>query len=111
MNRPKHSSSAVHRYQHEQFPLQSKACADLEPVVTWGLMENLKTEFESKSNQRPRQEGASNTTEATSMLDTELRDSKLMPSADENTLVLHIPVSVKKMVIISVGGKKFAMEL
>lgn len=34
INRSKHTSTAVHSYQCEQFPLQSKICADLEPSIT-----------------------------------------------------------------------------
>lgn len=39
----------------------------------------------------------------------EIKDG--MKSLDENTLVLQVPVTVKKVVILTEGGKKLVKEL
>lgn len=38
MNWSKHTSTAVHSYQREQFPLQSKVCAEFEPAIRQEIM-------------------------------------------------------------------------
>lgn len=123
MNSSKHSSTAVHAYQREQFELQSNVCADLEPVIPQEV--NVMSSNKNKDNNNGTVIEATDlkpdvSSEGTCKnilkdknpcdnVNQEIKD--IMKYLDENTLVLQVPVTVKKVVILTEGGKKLVKEL
>lgn len=91
MNHSKHSSTAVHQYQREQFLLQAQVSKTLQPILPSGL---------AKPKLEPGLESI------------EPAKSSVEPiSTDTNTLVLHVPSSVLKVIVVTDANKCQVLEI
>ena len=101
MNRSKHTSNAVQRYQREQFPLQSDVSAELEPKLPQRM---------SNSETKPDMNELS-LTPVKKLSNTATSQAPVSGESTESTLTLQLPTGVSKVVIVTNLGKKFVMEI
>ncbi|XP_053390993.1 uncharacterized protein LOC128553833 [Mercenaria mercenaria] len=109
MSRSKHVSSAVQRYQREQFPLNSDVSRDLEPILPPDLqrseskpdLKNLQSKEIKHDLQKP---------VTSSVLKPDSTKTEL-PNESESVLTVNVPAGVQKVMIVTHTGKKFVMEI
>jgi hypothetical protein len=87
MNRSKHSSTAVHQYQREQFPLQEEVSKTLEPVLP---EEFKKPKIEPIPEPEERAKSSGTT---------------------DDTLVIHVPSCVRKVIVVTCENKRQVLEI
>ncbi|XP_053390761.1 zinc finger MYM-type protein 2-like [Mercenaria mercenaria] len=103
MSRSKHKSSAVQSYQREQFEILNDISKALEPSV-----------LKPKCDENPLISTVAATTSSCKGIKTESDVKSLNDSSvknDEDTLIINVPVSVKKVIIEKKDGKKIIIEV
>lgn len=102
MSRSKHSSNAVHQYQREQFSILNDISNCLEPFEKKPALD-VKIPVETVT---------STVTKAEDGIDTDQSLFRSHPVADmDDTLTVHVPNCVKKMIIVKMDGKRMVIDV
>lgn len=110
MNRSKHVSTAVHRYQREQFNLQADVSSELEPKIPEHFKSEMPTTKADVEN-KPIEPKTEKTMDFEKTENSCAEKVKSVSSIETNTLSMQIPSGVKKVVLQTHCGKKIVIEI